>query len=225
MPVITATEPPSSGCIGLAEKVRHFSQRLIAAQRSIRPLDAIPWDVQSEHAFTASGCRELPRATRDDYLRRLPFDPERKQMELQDLERDVTRALGNNTGVGRILVRMCREYASLARMIAYRGTRTFATISARLYGTTRTDGTERSLAVLDELAERFPATPVDGPERDATATKDELTARLAEFLPSHGIRIKLVDRLAADAAAGSDYLKLRRAARYTPADVWLLEVH
>src|SRR5262245_31289397 len=167
MPVLAETEPPSSGCIGLAETVRHFSQRLIAAQRSIRPLDAIHWDEQVEHAFLAAGCRELPRVTRDDYLRRLPFDPDRKQMELQDLERDVTRSLGNNTGIGRILVRMCREYAALARMIAYRGTRTFATISARLYGSAQNGASEKALAILDELAARFPAIPVNGPLRDA----------------------------------------------------------
>jgi uncharacterized protein (TIGR02421 family) len=225
MPVLTASEPPTSGCIGLAETVRHFSQRLIAAQRSIRPLDAIQWDEPVEHAFLAAGCRELPRVTRDDYLRRLPFDPDRKQMELQDLERDVTRTLGNNTGVGHILVRMCREYAALARMIAYRGTRTFGAISARLYGSARGDAADGALAVLDEFAERFPAAAVEGPVRDATATMDELAIRLRGFLPADGIRIKLVDRLGADAAAGSDYLKLRRAATYSAADVRLLEVH
>src|SRR5262249_9369944 len=160
-----------------------------------------------EHSFLAAGCRELPPITRDDYLRRLPFDPDRKQMELQDLERDVTRALGNNTGVGRILVRMCREYAALARMIAYRGTRTFATLSARLYGSAQNGAADQALAVLDEFAQRFTGNPVYGPRRDAAAVKSELTVRLRSVLPARGIRIKLVDRLGADAAAGSDYLK------------------
>src|SRR5262245_47816409 len=128
MPNENESEPPSSGCSSLQHTLRTFSQRLIAAQRSIRPLEAVRWDEQVERQFLAAGGRELPKITRDDY-RPLPFDPDEKQMEFQDLERDVLRALGERDGAGRILVRMCREYTSMVRLLAYRGTSTFVTIS------------------------------------------------------------------------------------------------
>src|SRR5437870_683918 len=165
MPATTETELPAcTRSSSLDGTIRHFSQRLIAAQRTVRLLDALPWGEQVERTFLTHGCRELPKVNRDDYLSRpLPFDPDRKQMEFQDLERDVTRALGSAHGVGRILVRMCREYAGVVRLLAYRGTRTFATISARLFGSTRDGSTCAALELLDELNRRFPAQAQYGP--------------------------------------------------------------
>src|SRR5262249_4128701 len=71
----------------------------------------------------------------------------------------------------------------------------------------------------------FPARRISGPIKDAPGAMDELANRLTEFFPDGAIRFKLVERISADAAAGSDYLKLRRDARYTPEDIRLLEVH
>lgn len=225
MPTLTESEPPSAGCSSLEQTLRHFSQRLIAAQRSIRPLEAIQWDEQVERQFLACGGRELPKISRDDY-RPLPFDPDQKQMELQDLERDVLRALGSRDGPGRILVRMCREYVNLVRLLAYRGTKTFCTISTRLYGSALNGAGNALLDSLDGISQRFPrAHDSAHVVLDSHQMMDELTGRLEPFFAPDEIRFKVVDRIAADAVAGSDYLKLRRDAQYSPADVRMLEVH
>ncbi len=225
MPTSTELEPPCSRTTHLEQTLRHFSQRLIAAQRSVRPLEAIQWDQQIESQFLASAGRELPKITREDY-RPLPFDPAQKQMEFEDLERDVARVLGPREGSGRILVRMCQEYANLVRLLAYRGTKTFCTISTRLYGSALNGAGDSLLRTLDDAEQRF---PIGTESTEATLTSEqtmgELAGRLDQLFAPDEIRFKIVDRIAADAVAGSDYLKLRKDAQYTPADVRMLEVH
>jgi uncharacterized protein (TIGR02421 family) len=61
---------------------------------------------------------------------------------------------------------------------------------------------------------------------DSADAVRELRRRLAGmFAFADAVRVELSDGIAADAAAGSDYIKLRREARFTLRDVRLLEVH
>jgi hypothetical protein len=46
-------------------KIRRLSDRLVAAQRPFRILDAIKWDDDIELAFFAGGCRQQPPVTRE----------------------------------------------------------------------------------------------------------------------------------------------------------------
>src|ERR1700751_6154042 len=113
--------------------VRSLSDRLVEAQRPIRILDAIKWDDDIEQAFFEGGCRQLPPVTRDYYLSRpLPFDPEQKQHELHQIERDIRRQLGEVNAPGQIMARMCQEYREVIHLLTNRGTRAFAEISERL---------------------------------------------------------------------------------------------
>ncbi len=218
-------EPPGCTSTTWAGTIHHFSQRLISAQHPIRLLNALTWDEQIERDFLSCQCRELPRVTRS-YYQCLPllFDPESKQLEFQDLERDITRALGNRQGVGSILVRMCREYAGVVRLLAYRGTKTFAAISARLFG--QADDVSPSVVdLLGEMENRFPARHDDEPPLSAESALAELNRRLRDFFSNNTIRFKLADRLAAHAVAGNRYVKLHRGAQYTLDEIRLLEVH
>ncbi len=62
--------------------------------------------------------------------------------------------------------------------------------------------------------------------RSAPEARHELIARLSPCFPEWaGLRVKLVENLIADAAAGRNYLKLRSTGCFTAADVRLLEVH
>src|SRR5437899_6160019 len=115
--------------------VRTLSDRLVEAQRPIRILDAIKWDDDIERTFFDQGCRELPPVTRDYYLNRpLPFDPEQKLHELHLIERDIRRQLGEFNAPGQIMSRMCQEYRDVVHLLTHRGSRAFAEISERLYG-------------------------------------------------------------------------------------------
>src|SRR5215470_7612719 len=105
--------------------VRGLSDRLVEAQRPIRILDAIKWDDDVERAFFAAGCRELPPVTHDYYLARpLPFDSDATLHELQAVERDIRRQLGEFNAPGQIMTRMCQEYREVVRMLRARGTPT-----------------------------------------------------------------------------------------------------
>src|SRR5262245_9702454 len=95
-------EPPSRS--PYAAVVPALGGRLVAAQRTVRVLEAVAWDRAVETAFFAAGERELPPVGRDYYLRRpLPFDPAAKRREFLSLERDARYRLGAADPAGRVL--------------------------------------------------------------------------------------------------------------------------
>jgi uncharacterized protein (TIGR02421 family) len=218
------------------ELIRSLSDRLVEAQRPIRILDAIHWDDTIERAFFAASARELPPVTRDYYRSRpLPFDPEQKRLEFLGIERDIRRHLGKYNAAGQIMVRMCAEYRQVVDLLVQRGTPTFAALSERLYGSsadsfhagepTLADFGRHLAATLDNLARDASLTPTE-PRYSATEAMQVLAERLSAFFhtPS-AVRLRLSDGIVADAAAGSDYIKLRADACFSLREIRLLEVH
>lgn len=216
--------------------VRALSDRLVEAQRPIRILDAIKWDEDVERAFFAAGCRELPPVTPDYYSRRpLPFDVDAKLHEFHALERDLRRQLGEYNAAGQIMARMCQEYREVVRMLSQRGTRAFAEISERLYGSSSDSfhAGDPNLAdlghMMSDVLDNLSHEAIFGQEEeslDARQAVDALSQRLGNyFQDKQAVRVKLSDGILADAAAGSDYIKIRGSARFSPREVRLLEVH
>lgn len=218
------------------ELVRSLSDRLVEAQRPIRILDAIKWDDGIERAFFAAGCRELPPVSRDYYLARpLPFDPEQKRRDFLSIERDIRQRLGKYNAAGQIMTRMCAEYRQVVDLLLNRGTVTFAALSERLYGSSADSfhAGDPNLAdlggmlsgSLDNLARDSQLSAAE-PLLDAAEAMQLLAQRLTTFFENpSAVRIRLSDGIVADAAAGSDYIKLRGEARFTLRDIRLLEVH
>jgi uncharacterized protein (TIGR02421 family) len=217
-------------------QVRGLSERLVDAQRPIRILDAIKWDDDVERAFFAADAKELPPVTRDYYLRQpLPFDPGAKRAELLALERDIRRQLGIYNPAGRLMARNCEEYRHVIDLLELRGTPGFSAVSERLYGgaSDRFHAGEATLAdlgrgvagTLDNLAQEA----LFGTEAEALEAEeavDVLSGRLRSFFGDAAtVRVRLSDGIVADAAAGSDYVKLRADARFTARELRLLEVH
>jgi len=216
--------------------VRKLSDRLVEAQRPIRILDAIKWDDEVERAFFEKGCRELPPVTRDYYLSRpLPFDPEQKLHEFHSIERDIRRQLGEFNAPGQIMSRMCQEYREVVWLLTHRGTRGFAETSERLYGSASDSfhAGDPNLAdlghMMSDILDNLSHETIFGQGEaalDARQTVEMLTARLAaHFQDQAAVRVQLSDGIVADAAAGSDYIKIRGNARFTPREVRLIEVH
>jgi uncharacterized protein (TIGR02421 family) len=215
--------------------VRTLSDRLVEAQRPIRILDAIKWDDDIERAFFAAGGRELPPVTRAYYERRpLPFDPERKLQEFHLIERDVRRQLGEFNAPGSIMARMCQEYREVVHLLTHRGTPTFAAISERLYGSAGDSfhAGDPNLAdlghMMSDILDNLSHETIFGRGEetlDAGQTVLSLATRLQDYFEDAAVRVKLSDGIVADAAAGSDYIKIRQDARFTPRQVRLLEVH
>src|SRR5262245_27352139 len=216
--------------------VRGLSDRLVEAQRPIRILDAIKWDDDVERAFFEKGCRELPSVTRDYYLSRpLPFNPEQKLHEFHLIERDIRRQLGEFNAPGQIMARMCQEYREVVHLLTHRGTPVFAEISERLYGSSSdsfhagdpnlVDLGHMMSDILDNLSHEaifgHEEATLDAPQAVA-APSDRMRQYFGD---GEAVRVRLSDGIVADAAAGSDYIKIRQSAKFTPREVRLLEVH
>jgi uncharacterized protein (TIGR02421 family) len=216
--------------------VRALSDRLVEAQRPIRILDAIKWDDDVERAFFEKGCRELPPITREYYQSRpLPFDPEQKLHEFHAIERDIRRQLGEFNAPGQIMAHRCQEYREVVRLLAHRGTRAFAEISERLYGSASDSfhAGDPNLAdlghMMSDILDNLTHETIFGQEEeslDAPRAVELLAGRLKDYFQNaDAVRVRLSDGIVADASAGSDYIKLRGNARFTLRELRLLEVH
>ncbi|MBB3101986.1 flavohemoglobin expression-modulating QEGLA motif protein [Azomonas macrocytogenes] len=217
--------------------VRTLSDRIVEAQTPIRVLDAVKWDDSVRQAFLASDGRELPAVDRSYYeSRSLGFDASAKKQEFQNIERDVTRLLGQFSPVGQIMRRMCKEYRMVVRMLEARGTADFGLISQDLYGAASDafhagDPTLADLGLmlsdyLNNIADRGDLK--DEPKTlNATQAVEQLQSRLdLVFGEGEGvIRVFESDGIVADAAAGADYIKIRSDALFNERDIRALEVH
>ncbi|WP_394559552.1 flavohemoglobin expression-modulating QEGLA motif protein [Aquipseudomonas alcaligenes] len=217
------------------DTIRALSGRIVEAQTPIRVLDAIKWDENVRQGFIKAKGREMPAVDRAYYdSRPLAFDATAKKLEFQNIERDITRHLGQFNPVGQIMRRMCKEYRMVIRMLEARGTPDFGLISQELYGAASDafhagDPTLADLGLmlsdyLNNIAER-------GDLRDEAKTltaKDAvaiLQERLAKVFGDDTIRVFESDGIVADAAAGADYIKVRADAMFNERDVRALEVH
>jgi uncharacterized protein (TIGR02421 family) len=217
------------------EIIRALSGRLVEAQTPIRVLDAIKWDDSVRKGFLEAGGRKLPAVDRAYYdSRPLAFDPVAKKLEFQNIERDITRQLGQFNPVGQIMRRMCKEYRMVIRMLEARGTADFGLISQELYGAASDafhagDPTLADLGLmlsgyLNNIAARG-----DLEDEAKTLTAENAVAilqeRLARVFGDDTIRVFESDGIVADAAAGADYIKIRSDALFNERDVRALEVH
>lgn len=217
--------------------VRALSDRIVEAQTPIRVLDAVKWDDNVRKTFLKHKGKEPPIIDRAYYEGRpLAFDPAAKKLELQNIERDITRQLGQFNPAGQIMRRMCREYRMVIRMLEARGTADFGLISQELYGAA-SDAFHAGDPTLADLGMMFSdyLNKID----DRGDLKDEpktLTAKDAVhmlqsrlnlvFGEEEGtIRVFESDGILADAAAGADYIKIRADALFNERDVKALEVH
>ena len=216
--------------------VRALSDRLVEAQRPIRILDAIKWNGAVKQAFFDSKFRVLPPVDADFYARHNPldFDPTSKRAELHEIERDISRQLGQLNPLSAVMRRICREYSTVVSLLESRGTDDFSVYSQDLYGSasdvfhagdpTLADlGTQMEVTLINLLRNASMVEAAkDIPAETAVAMLNE---RLLGVFPDAGIRVLLNDQMTADAAAGSDYLKIRSDAMFNALDIDVLEVH
>jgi len=217
--------------------VRGLSDRIVEAQTPVRVLDAVKWDDATRQAFFAAKGRELPQIDRAYYEGRpLAFDSSAKKQEFQDIERDITRQLGQFNPVGQIMRRMCKEYRMVIRMLEARGTPDFGMISQELYGAASDafhagDPTLADLGLmlsdyLNNICDRGDLR--DEPKNLTAPQAVELLQKRLDVVFGEGegvIRVFESDGILADAAAGADYIKIRSDALFNERDVRALEVH
>lgn len=215
--------------------VRALSERLIKAQTPIRVLDAIQWDDNIRRQFFKSKCRKLPPVGADYYDNRpLRFEPLDKLEELQNIERDAMKQLGQLNPLGAWMRKLCREYQLVVRLLMARGTKDFCIISQDLYGASSDvfhagDPTVADLAgqlaSLLKLSMQSPLLEASKKIYSAEQAVEELNRRLESVFSGCGVRVMVSDGIVADAAAGSDYIKLRSKARFSERELDVLEAH
>ncbi len=217
--------------------IRALSDRIVEAQSPIRILDAVKWDPEIEAAFFAQDARELP-AVEESYYSRfpLPFDAADKRQEFQSISRDIVRTLGRFNPLGKIMLRICEEYQTVVRMLEARGTPEFGYLSQQLYGSASDafhagDPTLADLGVMmSEALSNIDASLILAEEPrtiNGEAAVEILQQHLDEAFKEsdNDVRVVLSDGIVADAAAGSDYIKLRKEANFSQRDLKILEVH
>ena len=216
-------------------EVKNLSDRIVKAQQPIRVLDSLKWDDNIKQQFLKSGCKELPAIDASYYKNRsLGFDPEEKKREFHEIERDLVRKLGQLNPLSVIMRRICREYQDVVWMLESRGTETFSNISQELYGSSQDvfhvgdptiaelgsmmEATLSQLVQLDLLSEE----PKTIKAADAV---DILNEKIESLFPGDGLKAMLSDGIVSDAAAGTNYVKLRADAFFNMRDLRVLEVH
>ena len=119
-------------------------------------------------------------------------------------------------------------------MLEARGTPTFSNISQELYGSAQDvfHVGDPSIANLGSMMEETLSQLLELDfltEEAKTITAQEavtiLNEKIEEAFPGEGLRAMISDGIIADAAAGTDYIKIRSDALFNKRDLRVLEVH
>ncbi|MCA9587544.1 MAG: flavohemoglobin expression-modulating QEGLA motif protein [Myxococcales bacterium] len=217
------------------EIVAQVATQIVDAQRPIRVLQALRWDNAVEEQFRKSRFKELPKVDAETYAAaELGFDVKAKAAEFEDIAREIDASLGESDAIGNILMQTAIEYRDICRMLEARGTPTFYAYSRKLYGSPKDKFPDGKLALRDLghlLYEIF--TNIDdaalGPTHERNIPADEaaaeLNARFEKYFSDNTVHVEVDDAILADAAAGSDYVKVRSGAHFSQRDIDVLEVH
>lgn len=228
----------NNGYLGEYEEIIHnLSEQIVAAQKPIRILDALKWDPSIEEYFFKHKCKALPTIDAEYYQKNTPlnFDPQKKIAEFHEIDRAIRRQLGQYSGVGGIMQRMCYEYCRVVEMLQARGTAKFTEISQELYGSSRDvfhvgAPTLNDLATLVSNALGKLKNKIKTNNDEKTFTSQEVVTELCHRLSDYfsegdNIRVELSDGIIADAAAGADKIKIHKGLKFSEREVRTLEIH
>jgi uncharacterized protein (TIGR02421 family) len=222
--------------------IHELSERIVSAQKPIRVLDALKWDPQIQAYFFKHKFKKLPQITTEYYLEKNPlnFDPQKKIEEFHEIERSIRRQLGQYSGVGSIMQRMCHEYTRVIEMLLVRGTPKFTEISQELYGSSD-DAFHIGAPTLKDLATLVSntlsnikdqvVTDADIEKYSSEETVKILSKRLGRYFADKEnkvnsiVRVELSDGILADASAGAEKIKIHGGLTFSEREIRTFEVH
>ncbi len=219
-------------------RLRELSDRIVQAQDAIKILDSIKWRPEIQADFFKKKCKQLPKINAEYYQKNsLSFDICKKREEFQILERDINREVGQFSSIGRIMLRMCREYQDLLNLLMARGTPEFSALSKELYGS----ADDAFYVNAPRLKDLVPVVSqalmnikdktqneLDEKRYDSQQAIEILNRRLSVYFKHSGKAkdwVIVSDGIVADAAAGSERIKVRKDALFSERDLRILEVH
>ena len=207
----------------------------MAAQRPIRVLTAVNWGEDVKQKFFDDGFKSEPAIDRAYYESRpMKLKPDATRDELRQLEGEIASKLGSTSSAGNLMRFMCEQFRTTVDMIEARGTARFGQISGLLYGTPADvfhagGPTVADLAMTMRLTLEANAVNIESMADDrnipGAEAVQQLRAQLDASVGPGKIEVKTDDAIAADAAAGADYIKMREDRFFSPRDIDLLEAH
>lgn len=215
--------------------IRELSDAIVAAQAPIRILNSVKWDDDVRERFFADRFRRQPMVD-TAYYDAHPHgcNSEALADQLRDIERAIGTRLGTTAAVSLLLRRICEQYRLSLELLDARGTDAFGVRSNQLYGTPD-DVFHAGGPTVADLAAQFRdalhwVSAIDLDERDepniaGTEAVVELQRRLDDGFGEGLVNVVLDDGIIADAAAGSDYIKLRADAWFSERQIDQLEIH
>lgn len=217
------------------DTIKELSDRIVAAQRPIKVLSAINWDASIKEKFFASQFKEQPAVDRAYYqAREIKLDPHATRDELRAVEADLQAKLGPVSPAGNLMKFMCEQFRLTVDLLEASGTPEFSRIASLLYGTPRdvfhaggptiADLAQQMRKVLEglDVESEFEKDLRDIPGTEAVGI---LQARCDASMGRGMVEVRPDDGIAADAAAGSDYIKVREDRMFSRRDLDLLETH
>src|SRR5690606_4443243 len=214
------------------ERLAQVAERVVVAQRPIRILEWVKWSNSVHEAFVASGYKVLPPIEYGAHA--LDFDPDAKKRGLKEIETDAARGFDPGDERAANVSASVREYRGGVEKLEASGTARLYELSRELDGSASDHFADKSTRVCDVAHDLYDIlTEMDAaqlgpiPERNIPAADavELLSLRLAQVFGEGRVRVILDDGIAADAAAGSDYVKVRRGAHFSSEDIRILEVH
>jgi uncharacterized protein (TIGR02421 family) len=205
------------------EKLKTAAALLLEAEDRLPVLRSLNWDRSVGDAFLSSGVSALPR----------PVYPKIDPAPSRELTQKARALIAGSTPVHHWLMRFAGITDETAALLSSIGTRDFYARSVALYGAPSSPIADGKRTAL-ELARRLDALLADleggmklePPERLSAA---EIKARLDAALPAHfgdaAPRIDVTMNVSGKAAAGRDYIKLRKDALFSDLDVTQLLQH
>jgi len=220
--------------------LKELSNKLVEFQKPIRILDAIKWDHSIFNDFKHSNFKSLPKIGPQYYLQTdLGFDPKQKKIEFNELKKEIDLKL-NGHPAKKIISPCCNEYIRVIEMLEARGTKRFYEISKELYGSYNdyfldNKTTTRQLAhllksILDVVNfKQITFSEIRERNNEKTIPSSEvvkiLNKRLNKYFHSHQITVLLDDGIVSDAAAGSNYIKIKKDIFFSKRELEIFEVH
>ena len=215
-------------------KIKELSDAIVMAQAPIRILDAIKWGPEVKAKFFQTQFKALPEVDKESYFKNNQLDWVKKRQEFHLIERAVTKNLGQYSAIGHIMRRICREYMTVLRMLEARGTPEFSMMSQQLYGSTfdvfhagDPNIAEMGTMMVESLIEIDKSQLIKEEEKNIPAEEAVkiLQERLNHYFHDDAVRVIISDGIIADAAAGADYIKIRKDAFFNERELRVLEVH
>ncbi|RYZ76253.1 MAG: DUF1704 domain-containing protein [Proteobacteria bacterium] len=216
-------------------KAREISHEIRTLQKDLRILSTLRWDSDFEAKYFGQKGAPTLESVRFNYKSREPaFKLPAKLKSLQALQARVAEELADSPDLQFIFNGILRDLANVAKLISKVGTEEFGLLSQDLWGSPRQRLSPSGPTILS-VAERFGRNlnRVSDSETEKMFPKVLNSEGLASLLRSRlqdshlieRVRVIVTDQMTADAAAGSDYVKIRKDAIFSIKDVDVLLYH